>query len=106
MENEPRSSHTLFFDPELHPEDTLKAFIEFTEIFQLRYNAKYPDPPKVSMDAAIERWKVSQITTDNADPKPNLGQYDNIRDEWRAKDKVVKLLGIFASNRLYIWIGV
>ena len=50
--NEPRSP-TLYFDPDAHPEDTLKVFNEFCDTFILRYNALYPDPPKVSMDAAI-----------------------------------------------------
>ena len=102
MDNEPRSSQNIFFDPELHPEDTLKAFNEFTQIFELRYNAKFPDPPKVSLDAAIERWKVAQRSEATPEPKPDLAQYDTIRDEWRSKDKVAKLLGMFSSNRLYM----
>lgn len=46
----------LFFDPELHTEDTLKAFLEFTQRFILQYNAQFPDPPKVPLELAIERW--------------------------------------------------
>ena len=45
----------LFFDPDDHPENTLKAFQEFIQRFELRYDALYPDPPKVSLEAAIER---------------------------------------------------
>ena len=97
---EPRYQQ-IFFDPEQHPEDTLKAFEEFIQTFELRYDAQYPDPPKVSMDAAIERWKVANTSTQTPQPKPDLTQYDNIRDEWRARDKVAKFLGMFSSNRLY-----
>ena len=52
------SGTTLHFDPDLHQDDTLKAFNEFIQSFYLRYEAQYPDPPKVSIDAAIERWKL------------------------------------------------
>ena len=34
----------LFFDPDIHPENTLKAFQEFIQTFELRYNAQYSDP--------------------------------------------------------------
>ena len=44
----------LFFDPDEHPESTLKAFQEFVQRFNLRYDALYPDPPKVSLEAAVE----------------------------------------------------
>ena len=94
------AAHRIFFDPNEHPEHTLKAFEEFTQKFDLRYNAQYPDPPKVSMDAAIERLKVAN-TTGNVEPKLNLQQYDEIREGWRSKDKVAKLLGLFSSERLF-----
>ena len=100
-ESDSRVKSQLYFDPNEHPEDTLKAFEEFIQAFELRYNAQYPDPPKVSMDAAIERWKVANITAENPNLRPNLEQYDRIRDEWRSKDKVSKLLGMFSSDRLY-----
>ena len=45
----------VFYDPDQHLEDTLKAFEEFTQVFELRYEAQYPDPPRVSLDAAVER---------------------------------------------------
>ena len=90
----------LFFDPEEHPEETLKAFEEFTQTFELSYDAQYPDPPKVSIDSAIERWKFANATADNPQPKPTLAEYDQIRNEWRSNDKVSKLVGIFSTNRL------
>lgn len=89
-------STTLYFDPDSHPDDTLKAFNEFIQSYELRYEAQYPDPPKVSLDSAIERWKFT-----NPDTKFDLEQYDVIREEWRSKDKVAKLLGMFSSKRMY-----
>ena len=90
------SSSQLIFDPDLHTDDTLKQFNQFIKRFELRYNAQYPDPPRVSMEAAIERWKFA-----NPDAKPNLTQYDEIRDNWISKDKVTKFLGIFSTERLH-----
>ena len=98
---ETRQSQQLFFDPDQHPEDTLKAFEEFTQLFELRYDAQFPDPPKVSMDAAIDRWKVANTTEKNQNPRPDLAAYDAIRNDWRSKDKVAKFLGMFSSIRLY-----
>ena len=95
---EPRSEQT-YFDPDLHPEDTLKAFEEFVDTFELRYEAQFPDPPKVSIDTAIQRWKYANATDEVPDPRPSLEQYDQIRDNWRSKDKVAKFLGMFSSKR-------
>ena len=89
----------LFFDPDLHPEDTLKQFDRFTNRFELRYAAQYPDPPKVSIDSAIERWKII-----NPDKAITLEDYDKIRDDWMSQDKVAKFLGMFSSPR-YMKIG-
>ena len=79
----------------------MKASDEFTQIFELRYEAQYSDPHKVSLDAAIERWKFANRTDINPQPEPNLEQCDQIREEWCSRDKVTKLLGMFSSNRLY-----
>ena len=49
------ADRTPIFNPEDHPADTLKAFNEFTTTFEFRYEAEFPDPPRVSMDTAIER---------------------------------------------------
>ena len=100
-ENEPRSPQCLYFDPDEHPEDTLKVFNEFCDSFTLRYNALYPDPPKVSMDSAIARWKVENATTEVPDPRPTVAQYDVVRNAWRSRDKVHKLLGLYSSKRFY-----
>ena len=94
MDKQPQSND-LLFDPTNHPDDTLKAFTEFTQTFQLRYAAQYPDPPKVSLDAALQRWKIANTTETVQDPKPNLTQYDEVVAKWQSKDKVVKFLGMF-----------
>ena len=86
----------LYFDPDLYPDNTLKKFNEFTQSFKLRYEAQYPDPPKVSMDAAIERWKLC-----NPDRKLDMNIYDEIRSDWISHDMVTKLIGIFSSPRFY-----
>ena len=100
FEAEPRSSkQSLYFDPDEHPESTLKAFNEFCNVFTLRYDALYPDPPKVSMDAAISRWKLTNTSEANPDPVPTVAQYDLVRNTWRNRDKVVKFLGLFSSQR-------
>ena len=90
----------LTFDPEHHPGDTLKAFQEFKTTFEFRYAAEFPDPPRVSMDAAIERWKFAHTSTENTNPKPTLDEYDQIRDQWIEKDMVAKFIGLFSSQRL------
>ena len=48
-----QSTSNLMFDPNAHRKDTLKQFKEFCRLFELRYDASYPDPPKTSMDAAV-----------------------------------------------------
>ena len=87
---------TLHFDPDLHPDNTLKAFNEFVQDFELRYNAKYPDPSKVSLETAIQRWQFL-----NADKKPDLGDYDRIVEDLKSKDRVAKFLGMYSSRRLF-----
>ena len=89
------SRQDLYFDPDQHPNELLKAFCEFVQDFVLRYEAKFPDPPKASLDAAIERWKLLNRK------KPSLKEYDLIVEEWRNRDKVAKFLGIYSSRRMY-----
>lgn len=90
------SATPLFFDPDCHPDDTLKSFGEFAQDFELRYSATYPDPPKVSLESAIQRWK---LTHDNKNP--SVDEYDSIIDEWKSRDMVAKFLGIYSSRRFY-----
>ena len=94
-------SHDLFFDPQKHPDNTLKSFNEFTQSFQLRYTAQFPDPPKVSLDSALHQWKITNTTTDDPNPAPTLAQYDAIVEKWQSKDKVAKFLGMFSSANFY-----
>ena len=53
----------LFFDPDEHPENTLKTSQEFIQRFQLRDDLLYPEPPKVSLEAAIERGENNSNNT-------------------------------------------
>ena len=53
----PRGVPSLQFDPDQHPHATLKAFNEFIEQYEFRYEAQYPEPPKSIMDGAILQWK-------------------------------------------------
>ena len=101
MTNTQPQSHDLFFEPAKYPDNTLKAFTEFTQTFQLRYNAQFPDPPKVSLDSALQRWKITNTSETVPDPKPNLEQYDEIVSNWQSKDKVNKFLGMFSSTNFY-----
>ena len=94
-------SNDLLFDPNNHPDDSLKAFTEFIQTFELRYTARFPDPPKVSLDAALNRWKVANTTEATPDPKPTLVQYDQVVADWKSKDKVAKFLGMFISKHFY-----
>ena len=94
------ADHTLIFDPEEHPSDTLKSFDDFKSTYEYRYAAEFPDPPRVSIDTALERWKIANTTESNANPKPTLEQYDEIRDQWIQKDMVTKFIGLFSSHRL------
>ena len=59
--------------------------------------------PEVSLEAAIQRWKITSATADNSSPTPDVDQYDKITLEWKekVKDKVKKLLDVFSSHRLY-----
>jgi hypothetical protein len=46
----------------------------------------------------MQCWK---LTAEAKDTKIDLEQYDAIREEWRSKDKVSKMLGMFSSKRMY-----
>ena len=96
MQNMDGAKVSLFFDPDHHHDHTAKAFAEFVQDYKLRYAATYPDPPKVSLDSAIQRWKLS-----NEDRKPTLDEYDEIVNQWKSKDTVAKFLGIYSSRRFY-----
>ena len=71
----------------------MKAFQEFLQHFQRPYKAFYPDPPKVSLEAVIERWKISQAKF--------CEQFDKICDNTKSQGKTTKLLGKYSSSRLH-----
>ena len=58
-------------------------------------HSKYSVPPKNDIDSEIEKWQSQnrnkELTTDIVEA---------IRQEWISKDKVCKLLGLFATVRL------
>ena len=90
------SSLQLFFDPDLHPNDTLKQFTAFTKRFELRYKAQYPHPPKAIMDSIMERWKIV-----NVDKIPTVDDYDKEKLTVISSDMVAKFLGMHSSERLF-----
>ena len=94
-DNTPRGTVSLQFDPDLHPHTTLKAFNEFIEQFEFRYEAQFPQPSKTLKEAAIADWKENN---DNADP--SAAQTRAIIAEVKSRDKVRKLMGFFATVRL------
>ena len=71
----------LFFDPDDHPENTLKAFEEFIQRFELCYDALYPDPRKVLLEAAFEQWEIMEATPENPSPKPKFAAQNNIEPQ-------------------------
>ena len=86
-------TENLFFDPDKYPHNTLKEFKIFCNRFDLRYEAQFPDPPRSAMDSAIQRWELQNPPTDaNPRPRPTIQQYDDLKEEWKAKDKVRKIL--------------
>ena len=93
------SGTTLHFDRDLQPDDILKAFNEFMKslawILDLGYEAQNPDPPKVSIDAAIEPWKLA-----NKEAKPTLEQYNTIGRKGDQKTALQNFLACFLPCRL------
>ena len=95
-----RGHQSLFFDPDGHPEGTLKAFTGVTKQFKSRYNAQDPDVPRVVLDAAIQQWKIEYATADGTESRLTIAKYE-ICDNWCSKDTVAKFLGMLSSSRMY-----
>ena len=93
--NQMQRSSSVQFNPDDYPHATLKAFNEFIEQYEYRYEAQYPDPPKHAIENAVASWKV-----EHEDNNPSAEQNKAIRAAWTSKDMVRKLLGFFASVRL------
>ena len=75
QEVSPRGVPHLQFNPDKHPHATLKAFNEFVDQYDFRYEAQYPEPPKNILDNAVLRWK-----SENADAIPTAAQQLAIRN--------------------------
>lgn len=86
----------LYCNPDLHPDSTSKKFNVFIQECHLRWEAHYPDPLKVLMDAEFKRWELT-----NWDQKSDMNQWDNIRKEWIQKEMITKFLGIFFVPRMF-----
>ena len=91
----PRGVQTLQFNPDDHPYTTLKAFNEFIEQYEFRYDAQFPEVQKNMLTSAIEKFK-----TENADADPDFNEKQTLKNAVKSKDKVRKLLGFFATYRL------
>ena len=84
----PRGVQKLQFNPDEHPHSTLKAFDEFTEQYEFRYEAQFTEVPKHVMDNAIEKWKAA-----NGNPEAvTVVQKEAIKADIQSRDKVRKLL--------------
>ena len=90
---------TIYFNPDNHPTDTWKAFRSFTNRFELRYGAQFTEPPRSAMDSAIQRWELQNPGDGDRKPIPTVQQFDAMKEEWKSKDKVLKVLGMFSSER-------
>ena len=62
--------------------------------FKLPYDAKYTDPSKVSLDAAVETWKIV-----NAGRAITVEEYDTIRTPSRTTDAYLDCA--FVENALF-----
>ena len=95
-ETYPRGAPTLQFNSDDHPYSTLKAFNEFIEQYEFRYEAQFPELPKHVLDNGIEKWKA-----ENGNPEAvTVAQKEAVKVNIQSRDKVRKLLGFFASHRL------
>ena len=95
-------SETIFFDPAKHPNNTWKSFRSFCIRFELRYSAQFTDPPKTAIDSALQRWTLEHPAAQGEpEVKPTVQVFDRLKEEWKAKDKVAKVLGMFSAPRLY-----
>ena len=90
----PRGIQNLQFSPDRFPHATLKAFNEFIEQYEFRYEAQYPEPPKHANEACSTKW------TATINEEPIYTDMEFIKNTWISKDKVKKVLGFFATARL------
>ena len=72
----------------------MKAFNEFIEQYESRYEAQYPEHPKHAIEACITKW------TATTKKEPAHTDIEFIKNTWISKDQVKKLLGFFVTTRL------
>ena len=84
----------LKFNPDLFPHATLKTFNKFIEQYEFWYEEQCPEPQKHAMEACITKW------TATTKKEPAHKDIEFIQKKWISKDKVKKLLGLFATTRL------
>lgn len=57
----------------------------------------------MAMDSAIQRWHLLHPPREGADekPTPTVDEFDQMKETWKSKDKVAKVLGMFSGPRLF-----
>lgn len=50
-----KAENKIYSDPDQYLDNTIKLFREVFQAFELCYTVQYLHPPRVSMDAVIER---------------------------------------------------
>ena len=55
----PHGIQNLQFSQDRFPHAALKAFNEFVEQYEFRYEVHYPDPPKHAIEACITKWTAT-----------------------------------------------
>ena len=71
--------------------------------FFIKLNNQFHDYPMVSIKTAVYCSEVAYVTEASPNPKRDLDAHDKITDKWLSEDKVVTLLGMFSSSRLYTY---
>ena len=100
--SQPLGIPVLQFNPDDHPHSTLKAFNEFIEQYEFRYDAQFPEVQTHVLEDAIEAWKA-----ENENPATvSVAQKSAIKTSIKSKDRVRKLLGFFASLRLQLSVSL
>ena len=85
----------LKFNPDKHPHVTSKAFNDFIEQFEFRYNAQCTELSRNVIENVILKWRAL-----NNKHEPSEKDIETVRNKWVSKDKVRKLLVFFLSPRL------
>ena len=83
----PRGIPNLQFNQDRFPHTTLKAFNEFIEQYEFRYEAQYPEPPKHAIEACITKW------TATTKREPTYTDMEFIKNTRISKGKIKSFLG-------------